>query len=130
MLYITWNLKSRWRSQLNPFQKRRNFVLNLRTHGSKSVTLSENLVPQPWLPKASGLIETSLLDMPNINSEFTAQEMYNVCDEVIDDFSLNWDNCITYPSDNTNSMVGAHNSLLTKIKDSQDDQKVFDALVT
>ena len=76
--------------------------------------------------KASGLIETSLLDMPNINSGSTAQKMYDVCNEVIDDFSLDWDNCITYSSDNTNSMVGAHNSLLKKIKDSQGDQKVFD----
>ncbi len=38
--------------------------------------------------KASGLIETSLLDMPNINSGSTAQEMYDVCNEVIHDFSL------------------------------------------
>ena len=50
----------------------------------------------------SGLIATSLLDIPNINSGLTAQQMY-VGNEVREAFSLNWDNCMTYPSDNTNS---------------------------
>ena len=31
--------------------------------------------------KDSGLIATSLLDMPNINSGSTAQETYDVCNE-------------------------------------------------
>jgi hypothetical protein len=44
----------------------------------------------------------------------------------MESFSLDWHNCITYSSDKTNSMVGAHNSLLKKIKDSQGDQNVFD----
>ena len=78
--------------------------------------------------KVSGLIETSLLDMPNINSGSTAQ-MYDACNEVVkDNFSLSWGNCVSYSSDNTNSMVGAHNSLLKKIKDSQGKQKVFDVV--
>ena len=39
--------------------------------------------------KVSGLIETSLLDMPNINSGSTAQQMYDVCNEVVkDNFSM------------------------------------------
>lgn len=74
----------------------------------------------------SGLVETSLLDMPDINSGSTAQQMYNSCNEVIENFSLDWDNCVTYSSDNTNSMVGARNSLLQKIKSSQGEQKIFD----
>ena len=76
--------------------------------------------------KNSGLIETSLLDMPNINSGSTAQQMFDVCNEVIANFSLDWDNCVTYSSDNTNSMVGVRNSLLQRIRDSQGNQKVFD----
>ena len=68
--------------------------------------------------KVSALIETSLLDMPNINSGSTAQQMYDSCNEVVkDNFSLSWDNCVSNSSDNTNSMVKAHESLLTKIKD-------------
>ena len=76
--------------------------------------------------KVPGLIETSLLDMPNINSGSIAQQMFDVCNEVIESFSLYWENCTTCSSDNTNSMIGAHNSLLKKIKDSEGDQKVFD----
>ena len=56
--------------------------------------------------KDSGLIVTSLLDMPNINSGSTAQQMYDVSNEVREAFSLDWDNCATYSSDNTNSMIG------------------------
>ena len=74
----------------------------------------------------SGLVETSLLDMQDINSGSTAQQMYSSCNEVIENFSLDWDNCVTYSSDNTNSMVGARNSLLQKIKSSQGEQKIFD----
>ena len=76
--------------------------------------------------KVSGLIETSLLDVPNINSGSTAQQMFDVCNGVIESFSLDWENCITLSSDNTNSIIGAHNSLLKKIEDSHGDQKVFD----
>ena len=46
--------------------------------------------------------------------------------EVREAFSLDWDNCVTYSSDNTNSMVGNRNSLLQKIRSSQGDQKIFD----
>ena len=78
--------------------------------------------------KTSGLIETSLLDIPNINSGSAVQQMFNVCNEVIENFSLDWNKCVTYSSDNTNSMVGHKNSLLKKIKDSQAEQKVFDVV--
>ena len=66
--------------------------------------------------KDSRLIATSLLDMPNINNGSTAQQMYDVCNEVKEAFSLDWDNCIKYSSDNTNSMIGQHNFLLQKIQ--------------
>ena len=56
------------------------------------------------------------LDMPNINSGSTAQQMYDACNEVVkDNFSLSWDNGVSNSSDNTNSMVGAHESLVKKI---------------
>ena len=58
--------------------------------------------------KVSGLIVTSLLDMPNITSGSTAQQMC-VCYEVREAFSLDWNNCVMYSSDNTNSMIGQHN---------------------
>ena len=52
--------------------------------------------------------------------------MCDVCNEVRDAFSLDWDNCVTYSSDNTNSMIGQRNSLLQKIENEQDDRKIFD----
>ena len=78
------------------------------------------------IEKVPRLIETSLLDMPNINSGSTPQQMYDVCNEVVKgNFSLSWDNCVSDSFDNTNSMVEAHESLLKKMKDSQDNQKIF-----
>ena len=79
--------------------------------------------------KDSGLIATSLLNMPNINSGSTAQEMYDACNEVREAFSLDWDNCVTYFSDNSNPMIGQRNSLLQNIQSGQGDQKTFDSLV-
>ena len=52
--------------------------------------------------------------------------MCDVCNEVRDAFSLDWDNCVTYSSDNTNSMIGQRNSLLQKIENEQGDRKFFD----
>ena len=65
--------------------------------------------------KDSGLIATSLLDIPNINSSSTAQQMYDVCNEVKDAFSLDWDNCVTCSLVNKNSVNGQCNCLLQKI---------------
>ena len=48
--------------------------------------------------KDSGLIATSLLDILNINSGSTAQQMYDVCNEVKEAFSLDCYNCVTYSS--------------------------------
>ena len=39
--------------------------------------------------------------------------------------SLDWDNCVRYSSDNTNSMIGQRNSLLQKIRGVEGDQKIF-----
>ena len=76
--------------------------------------------------KDSGLIATSLLAISNINSGSTAEQMHNVCNEVSEAFSLDWDNCVTFSADNTKSMVGQHNTLLQKIRSAQGDQKIFD----
>ena len=73
-----------------------------------------------------GLILTSLLDMPDINVDSDAQTMFNMIDYAIKSVKLGWDYCMTYSSDNTNSMVGK-NSLLTKIKNAQQcEQSIFE----
>ena len=64
--------------------------------------------------------------MPIISSGSTAQQMCNVCNEVREAFSLDWDNFIVYFSDNTNSMIGKRNSFLQEIRSAQGDQKIFD----
>ena len=76
--------------------------------------------------KDSGLIAASLLDMSSINSCSTAQQMHDVCNEVREASSLDWNNCITYSSDKRNSMIGQRNSLLQSIRSVKGDQKIFD----
>ena len=76
--------------------------------------------------KNSGLIATSLLGTPSINSGSTTVEQMYVCYEVREAFSLYWDYCVTFSSDNTNSMTGQRNSLLQKIRRAQGNQKIFD----
>ena len=66
------------------------------------------------------------LDMPNSNSCSTAQQMYGMCNEVREAFSLDWDNCVTHSSDNTNPMIGQLNSLFQNIQIAQGSQKIFD----
>ena len=64
--------------------------------------------------KDSGLIATSLLDIPNINSDSTAQQIYDMFNEVKEVFSLDWDNCIICSSGNKNSVIGQLNAYLRK----------------
>ena len=52
--------------------------------------------------------------------------MYNMCNEVRKAFSLDWDNCVTYSSDNRNPMIGQLNSLFQNIQIAQGGQKIFD----
>ena len=52
--------------------------------------------------------------------------MYNMCNEVRKAFSLDWDNCATYSSDNRNPMIGQLNSLFQNIQIAQGGQKIFD----
>ena len=52
--------------------------------------------------------------------------MCDVCNEVRDAFALDWDNYVTYSSDNTNSMIGQRNNLPQKIQNEQGDRKIFD----
>ena len=66
------------------------------------------------------------LDMPNSNSCSTAQQMYGMCNELREAFSLDWDNCVTHSSDNTNPMIGQLNSLFQNIQIAQGSQKIFD----
>ena len=63
--------------------------------------------------KDSELIITSFLDMPIINSGATAHQIY-VCNEVRKAFLLDWDNSMTYSSDNANSMTGQLTAYLRK----------------
>ena len=76
--------------------------------------------------KDSGFVETSLLDMPDVNSCSTAEQMLETCDTVIKSFSLDWSNCVSYSSDNTNSMICKRNSVLNRITNVQGNQKTFD----
>ena len=64
--------------------------------------------------KNSELIITLLLDIPIIDSDSTAQEIYDVCNEVREALSLGRDNSMTYSSDNTNSMIGQLTAYLRK----------------
>ena len=66
-----------------------------------------------------GLIQTSLLDMPDINVGPDAQTLFNTIYYVIKGAKLSLDYCMAYSSGNTNLMVGKKNSLLTKIKNAQ-----------
>ena len=52
--------------------------------------------------------------MPIIDSDSTAQKIYDVCNEVREAFSLDWDNSMTYSSDNTNSMIRQLTAYLRK----------------
>ena len=54
-------------------------------------------------------------NIPNINSGSTAQQMYDMRNEVKEAFLLGWDNHLTYSSDYTNSMIGQGNSLHQKM---------------
>ena len=43
--------------------------------------------------------------------------MCDVCNEVREAFSLDWDNCLMCSSDNTNSVIGQRNSFLVKMSE-------------
>ena len=73
----------------------------------------------------SEMIAISMLDIPNTNSWSTAQEKENVCNEVREAFSLDFDNWVTFSCDNTNSMFGQRSDL-QKISRMWDDKKIVD----
>ena len=91
----------------------------LATDGTSDKDDKFLLILERYIDKDSGLIATSLLDMPNINSGSTAQQTNDVYNEVREAFLLDWDNCVTYLSDHTNSGIGQRNSLLQKILSAQ-----------
>ena len=66
--------------------------------------------------KESGLIAASLLDIPNISSGSTLQQMHDVCNEVKEEFPLDWDNYVTCSSGNKNAVIGQCSCLLQKIR--------------
>ena len=98
----------------------------LATDGSSDEDDQFLLVLVRHVDQNSRLIATSMLEMPNLNSGSTAQQMYDVCNEVREAFSLHWDNFVAYSYDNTNSMTGQRNSFLQEIGSAQSDQKIFD----
>ena len=68
-----------------------------------------------------------MLNIPDNNVGSDAQIMFNMIDNAIKSAKCIRDYCMTYCSDNTNSMVGKKNSLLTKIKNPQQCGKsIFD----
>ena len=67
--------------------------------------------------------------MSDINSRSTAQQMHDVCNEVREAASLDWNNCTTYCSDNKNYMIGQRNSLLQDIRSAKKVTKRFLKLV-
>ena len=101
----------------------------LATDGSSDV--NDKLLPVllTHVDEDSGLTAKSLLDIPNINSGSTVRQLYDVRNEVREAFSLDWDHCITYSSDNANSMTGQRNSLLQEMRSVQGDQ-IFLTLVS
>ena len=64
--------------------------------------------------------------MSDINSRSTAQQMHDVCNEVREASSLDWNNCVTYSPDNKNSMIGQRNSLVQNKRSAKGDQTIFD----
>ena len=56
----------------------------LATDGSSDV--DNKILPVLHVDKDSGLTAASLLVMPNINSGLTAQQLYDVCNEVREAF--------------------------------------------
>ena len=77
----------------------------LATDGSRDADDKFLPVLVRHVDKDSTLITTSLLDMPNINSGSVPEQMYDVCNKVREAFPLDEDNCVTYSSHNTNSMM-------------------------
>ena len=73
-----------------------------------------------YVDKDLGLIVISLLDMPDISSDSTAQQMYDMCIEGREAFYQT--EIIGYH----NSMIRQRNSLLQKIRGAQGYQKIFD----
>ena len=87
-----------------------------RNDGSSDEDDKFLLVLVRLVDKDSGLIATLLLDIPNSSSGSTAHQMDYVCNEIREAFSLDWNNCEIYSSDNINPMMGQLNNLLKLTK--------------
>lgn len=69
----------------------------------------------------TGLIRTSLLDMPDITAGDTST-LFNTCEVTLVEAGLKWEHRMAYSSDNASAMVSRHNSLLPQIKQKQKDE--------
>ena len=88
----------------------------IATDGCSSVVDKHLLILIQHVGKTTALIEASLLDIPNVNSGSTGQKMFNVCNEVIENFSLDWNKFLTYFSDNAIFMIGRHTACWRKLR--------------
>ena len=64
----------------------------LATDGSSDEGNNFSPVLVRHVDRDPSLIATSLLETPNINSNSTPQQSYDVCIEVREEFSFDWDN--------------------------------------
>ena len=67
-------------------------------------------------------VATRFLAMPVCNIA-TVEKMFEALDKVMEEHEIPWENVVGYASDTANVMVGAHNSVLSRIRDKQ--PKVF-----
>ena len=63
-------------------------------------------------------VATRFLAMPICNIA-TAEKMFEALNKVMEENEIPWENVVGYASDTANVMVGAHNSVLSRIRDKQ-----------
>ena len=63
-------------------------------------------------------VATRFLAMPVCNTA-TSEKLFDALNEVMEEYQIPWKNVIGYASDTANVMVGAHNSVLSRIRDKQ-----------
>ena len=103
--FNTYAKRCRCKVNYQRLERRAVSLVWIRTDGTSDEGDQFLPVSVRHVDKDSGLFPTSLFDMPNIKNGTTLQQMYDFCNEA-EAFSLDWDNCVTYSSDNTNSITG------------------------
>ena len=61
---------------------------------------------------------TKFIDMPVCNIG-TAEKLFEAINKALEDSGIPWSNIVGFESDNTNVMVGKHNSVLSRVKEKQ-----------